>query len=166
MPGGLSTAYAKYKAIVLNIPAVIALGTDDEWKAQLEDPTPWIPHVPQFIDIFVAKSQYYDVWRPKFRVAETYPDMKNWLEQKPDALSNKELWGTRSKSTIGFPDLTEWLVAKEAAALITLAKGKSKAVSASPSKGKGKGKGRDAPVLEKKPHKKSKKPETESEESE
>ena len=65
-PSGLHSAYQKFKAITSATTKVMGLAKDAEWKAQFGDTHPWIPTIVHFIDIFVAKSQFYQIWRPFF----------------------------------------------------------------------------------------------------
>jgi hypothetical protein len=65
-PPGLCSAYQKFKAITNATPKVMELARDAEWKAQFGDTHPWIPTIVHFIDIFVAKTQFYQFWKPLF----------------------------------------------------------------------------------------------------
>ena len=58
-PPGLCSSYQKFKVITNATPKVMGLAKDAEWKAQFGDTHPWIPTIVHFIDIFVAKSQFY-----------------------------------------------------------------------------------------------------------
>ena len=80
-PPGLHSSYQKFKAIMNAMPTVMGLA---EWKAQFGDAHPWIPTIVHFIDIFVAKSQFYQIWKPTFSRAQEYPVMKDWLNQHKD----------------------------------------------------------------------------------
>ena len=91
-PPGLYSAYQKFKAIMNATPKVMGLSKDAEWKAQFGDTHPWIPTIVHFIDIFVAKTQFYQFWKPLFSKAQEYPEMKDWLNQHKDRLSTQELW--------------------------------------------------------------------------
>ena len=66
-----------------------------------------------FINIFIAKSQFYQVWRPLFLQAALYPDLTAWLHQHRDCLSSQEIWGDTSKRAITFVDLKKWLKEKD-----------------------------------------------------
>ncbi|KAF8878976.1 hypothetical protein CPB84DRAFT_1817459 [Gymnopilus junonius] len=123
-PPGLPAAYQKFKAIISALDEVLQLGSDPEWEAQFTNKRPWTIRVPEFIDIFVAKSQYYKTWKKKFLQAAQFSVMVDWLEQKEDRLSNEEIWGPGSKPTIMFKDLENWLQKKEREAV---QKGKAKA---------------------------------------
>jgi hypothetical protein len=156
-PPGLCSAYQKFKAITNATPKVIGLSKDAEWKAQFGDTQPWIPTIVHFIDIFVAKSQFYQIWKSTFSRAQEYPDMKDWLNQHKDRLSDKELWNMDAKRNLTFADLKKWLEEKDRGVDIKQQdrKGKRK-VSESPSKlKKKKHDERDRAVVQKK-HKKSK----------
>jgi len=156
-PPGLCSAYQKFKAITNATSQVIGLGKDAEWKAQFSDTRPWVPTIVHFIDIFVAKSQFYQIWKPLFSRAQEYPAMKDWLNQHSDCLSTKELWNEDSKRAISFANLKKWLEIKdqEVAMKQLDTKGKRK-VPPSPQKLKSKKHdNRDRPVVQRK-HKKIK----------
>jgi hypothetical protein len=152
-PPGLCSAYQKFKAITNATPKVMGLSKDAEWKAQFGDAQPWIPTIVHFIDIFVAKSQFYQIWKPTLSRAQEYPDMKDWLNQHKDRVSTKELWNLDANRTLTFADLKKWLDEKDRE--VDNRKGKRK-VSESPLKSKKKKNDeRDRAVVQKK-HKKSK----------
>ena len=154
-PAGLPAAYQKYKAIINASAQVIGLSKDDEWKAQFSDLHVWTPGIVDFINIFIAKSQYYNIWKPLFGQAQEYPSMKDWLNSHPDKLSTKKLWGFDSKKAILFVDLKNWLDEKDREGkLKQYDKGKRK-ISTSPTKSKKKHDGKDSTVLKRK-HKKRK----------
>ena len=73
-PAGLLSSYQKYKVITEATPHVIALSNDQEWKQQFGDGQAWVPNIVDFINIFIAKSQFYQVWRPLFLHAALYPE--------------------------------------------------------------------------------------------
>jgi hypothetical protein len=167
-PPGLCSAYQKFKAITNATPKVMGLARDAEWKAQFSDAHPWIPTIVHFIDIFVAKSQFYQIWKPTFSRAQEYPVMKDWLNQHKDRLSTKELWNVDAKRTLTFADLKKWLEEKDREVDIKKdEKGKRKAPqSSSPPKLKKKRHDeRDRAVVKRK-HKKSKTSRQSDEESE
>ena len=112
-PHGLCSAYQKFKAITNATPKVMGLAKDAEWKAQFGETRPWIPSIVHFIDISVAKSQFYQIWKPMFSRAQEYPDMKDWLNQHKDRLSAKELWSGDAKCNLTFADLNKWLEEKD-----------------------------------------------------
>jgi len=154
-PPGLRSVYQKFKAITNSIPQVTGLGRDAEWKSQFDDGPPWVPTAIHFIEIFIAKSQFYQFWKPLLSRAQEYPDMKDWLDQHKDRMSTKELWNIDSNRPITFPDLKKWLDNKDRAVDMKQdAKGKRKA-PASPPKSKKRNHDRDRPVVQRK-HKKSK----------
>ena len=62
---GLQSAY-QFKAITNATPKVMALGKDAEWKSQFDNGAVWVPSIITFIDIFIAKSQFYQTWKPLF----------------------------------------------------------------------------------------------------
>ena len=165
-PPGLCTAYQKYKVITNATPTVMGLAKDAEWKAQFSDSHPWVPTIVNLIDIFVAKSQFYQFWKPTFSRAQEYPDMKDWLNQHKDCLPTKELWNMDANRTLTFADLKKWLEEKEREGDIKQnLKGKRKALQSSPKSKKKKHDERDRTVVQRK-HKKSKTSKQSDEESE
>ena len=128
-PAGLPSSYQKYKAITEATPRIIALSKDQEWKQQFGDGRAWVPNIVDFINIFIAKSQFYQVWRPLFLQAALYPDMTAWLDQRKDRLSSRELWGDIAKQAITFVELKKWLKEKDREAEVKKyeVKGKKKA---------------------------------------
>jgi hypothetical protein len=154
-PPGLCSAYQKFKVITNATPNVMGLAKDAEWKAQFGDAHPWIPTIVHFIDIFVAKSQFYQFWKPMFLRAQEYPDMKDWLNQHKDRLSTKELWNVNAERTLTFADLKKWLEEKDREVDIKRdEKGKRKAQQSPPKLKKKRHDERDRGVQRK--HKKSK----------
>ncbi len=145
----------------------MALGKNVEWQAQFSDTHAWIPTIINFIDIFVAKSQFYQIWKPLFSCAQEYPVMKDWLNQHKDRISTKELWNEDSNRTVTFANLRKWLEEKDREVEMKeyREKGKRKAPP-SPQKLKTKKcDARDRPVVQRK-HKKSKISRESDEESE
>lgn len=164
-PPGLRSAYQKFKAITVATPKVMGLAKDAEWKAQFSDMHPWLPTIVHFIDIFVAKSQFYQIWKPLFSRAQEYPDMKDWLNQHKDRLSTKDLWDVDANRTLTFADLKKWLEEKDRQVDIKKdGKGKRKAPQSPPKTKKKKHDERDRAVQRKsKKSKTSKKSDGESE---
>jgi hypothetical protein len=81
----------------------------------------------------VAKSQFYQIWKPMFSRAQEYPVRKDWLNQHKDRLSSKELWDGDANRTLTFADLKKWLEEKEREADIKQdGKGKRKAPQSPP----------------------------------
>ena len=92
---GLQSAYQKFKAIINATPTVMGLSKDAEWKSQFDDGAAWIPNIVEFIHIFIAQTQFYQVWKPTFLRAEEYPDMRDWLNKEEDCLATEDLWELR-----------------------------------------------------------------------
>ena len=69
---GLQSAYQKFKAITNATPKVMGLSKDAEWKSQFDDGAVWVPNIVTFINIFISKTQFYQVWKPTFLQAEEY----------------------------------------------------------------------------------------------
>ena len=107
-PPGLCSSYQKFKVITNATQKVMGLAKDAEWKAQFGDTHPWLPTIVHFINIFVAKSQFYEIWKPLFSRAQEYPNMKDWLNQHKDRLSTTDLWNVDAKRTLTFADLKKW----------------------------------------------------------
>jgi hypothetical protein len=166
-PAGLCSAYQKFKAITNATPKVMGLAKDAEWKAQFGDGHPWVPTIVHFIDIFVAKTQFYQIWRPTFSRAQEYPVMKDWLNQHKDRLSTKELWNLDANRALTFVDLKKWLEEKDRDSDIKHQneKGKRKAPQSPPKLKKKKHSESDRAVVQRK-HKKSKSSKHADEESE
>jgi hypothetical protein len=164
-PPGLRSAYQKFKAITNATPKVMSLAKDAEWRAQFSDTHPWLHTIVHFIDIFVAKSQFYQIWKPMFSRAQEFPDMKDWLNQHKDMLSTKKLWNLDANHTLTFADLKKWLEEKDREVDMKQdGKGKRKAPQSPPKTKKKKHDERDRAVQRK--HKKSKTSKESDEESE
>ena len=110
-----------------------------------------------FINIFVAKSQFYQFWKPLFMHAQEYPVMKDWLNMHKDRLSTKELWNLDAKKALIFPDLKKWLDEQNRVAEQNIydVKGKRKVPPSPPKLKKKKNDDRDRAVVQRK-HKKVK----------
>lgn len=102
------------------------MSKDQEWKQQFGDSRPWVPNIVDFINIFIAKSQFYQVWRPLFLQAALYPDMTAWLDRHKDRLPSQELWGDVAKRAITFVDLRRWLKERDREAEVKKFEGKGK----------------------------------------
>jgi len=133
----------------------MGLGRDAEWKAQFSDTHPWIPSIVHFIEIFIAKSQFYQIWKPLFSQGQEYRVMKDWLNQHKDRVSTKELWNLDSKRTITFADLKKWLEEKDRESEMKHDEKGKKRAPPSPPKSKKKKNDRDRAVVQRK-HKKIK----------
>jgi hypothetical protein len=132
----------------------MGLAKDAEWKSQFEDGAVWIPNIVTFINIFVAKSQFYQFWKPLFSRAQSYPDMRDWLDQHEDCLSTEDLWEMRTSRALGFPDLKNWLDRKDREGDMKK-RGDMKGKRKAPDSPKKKKNDRDRPVVQRK-HKKLK----------
>ena len=151
-PPGLPTAYQKWKVIDAAKDKVLGIKKDPEWIAFMND-DPFSVLFPEFIDIFVANSQYYQVWKPKFERAEKFPDLVDWLNEEDNCLSSEDLFSLDHKRVISFSILETCLQKMEHQAAQehqAAWKGKGKANSVSPRK---KHNSRDREV-EKRKHKK------------
>lgn len=85
------------------------LAKDQDWIALCGDHF-WCPTVLDFINIFVAKSQYYRTWKGTFEQAGNYPIMKDWLAGEKDRKSDKSVWGfTKSGGLYSLEDLKTWI---------------------------------------------------------
>lgn len=111
-PPGLHSMYPKYKEIarVTDHKLIEGLRNNAQWRSYLEDNSlhVWQPTLMDFIHIFVAKSQFYDNWKPAFREAKQFPILIDWLDKKPGCLMNKEMWGD-DKDTYSLSDMNKWM---------------------------------------------------------
>ncbi|KAF8812166.1 hypothetical protein BYT27DRAFT_7221213 [Phlegmacium glaucopus] len=111
-PPGLHSMYPKYKEIarVADHKLMEGLRNNTQWRSYLEENGlhVWQPTLMDFIHIFVAKSQFYDNWRPAFREARQFPILIDWLNQTPGCLTNKEMWGN-DKDTYSLSDMNKWM---------------------------------------------------------
>jgi len=129
-PPSLRTAYIKFKAIIKATKAMHGLRTNKAWADHLEDfdMEYWIPIFTDLVNIFIAKSQFYSTWKATFMPAQSYHQMKAWLEENSDCESDSEVWGdTKNADDYSFADLASWLNRKD------VAKGKKSAIAGSSS---------------------------------
>ena len=112
LPFNLHNAYIKHCAIIGASAAVMNLKRDEEWKA-LCDERPWFIKLTEFIDIFIANSQYYGSWRRALNSAMQYPDMHDWLALEADRKPDKEVWGFTSLAPYNLEQLKDWVAKKE-----------------------------------------------------
>ena len=94
--------FKKHAVIVANSKQIVALGCDEEYMALEEEP--WLPSLKEFIEIFVAKSQYYSTWKKEFDDAIRTPVMHDWLKAEEDRKSDRAVWG-EDKQSYSFEDL-------------------------------------------------------------
>lgn len=117
-PAGVFTAYKKYLQIISVKEATGSIRTSTAWvqyleKNQHELSSKWKPNYVDLINIFVSKSQFYEVWSTTLVNAVQFVDMFDWLTDSPTCLSNMKLWG-EDKTAYTFTDLKEWVIrAKE-----------------------------------------------------
>jgi hypothetical protein len=88
----------------------LKLGRDTEWLA-LEEKQ-WVPPLRDFIEIFVAKTQYYGTWKKAFDDAVRFPAMQDWLAMEDDRKSDRVVWG-EEKGSYSFEDLKEYIQKKK-----------------------------------------------------
>lgn len=60
------------------------------------------------IGLFLSTSMFYSHYNKHFGRIMKYPEMVEWLEERPDGPSNMDIWG-KDKSSYNFKDLAEWL---------------------------------------------------------
>ncbi|KAF8872290.1 hypothetical protein CPB84DRAFT_1818090 [Gymnopilus junonius] len=97
LPFNIHNAFIKHCAIMEATLTVVKLHHDEEWQALVGDEDQfWYPKLTNFIDIFIANTQYYGNWKKPFSVAMTYPDMHDWLEKLEDRKSDSDVWGFSS----------------------------------------------------------------------
>ena len=111
-PSGLHSMYPKFKEIarVTDHKLIEGLHNNAKWRSYLEENGlhNWQPTLMDFIHIFVAKSQFYDNWKPAFREAKQFPILIDWLDQRPGCLTNKEMLGD-DKDTYSLSDMNKWM---------------------------------------------------------
>jgi len=78
----LQGCYKKHCAIVNATDKLLKLGRDTEWLG-LEEKQ-WVPPLRDFIEIFIAKTQYYQTWKKAFDDAVRFPAMQDWLAMEDD----------------------------------------------------------------------------------
>ncbi|KAF8873108.1 hypothetical protein CPB84DRAFT_1854168 [Gymnopilus junonius] len=101
LPFNLHNAFIKHCAIMEATPTVMKLCHDEEWQALVGDEDQfWYPKLTDFIDIFIANTQYYGNWKKPFSVVMMYPDMCDWLEKLEDRKSDSDVWGFSSQFLI------------------------------------------------------------------
>ena len=107
-PPGIHSAYQKYIEIIRVKKIFEKLATNASWAHYLRDAQEnfWTVTFIEFVDIFIAKSQYYK-WVNDFTAAVQYADMSNWLKDEPNRLSNKDLWG-HDDDAYTFAELRAW----------------------------------------------------------
>lgn len=107
-PANLHIAFQKHVAIVQVTEQIAKLPNDLEWAAYLAPRPVWSINLKDFIDIFIAKSQYYRTWKPLFKAAVKNPAMLAWLKLDNDRKPDNVIWGIEQES-YGFEDLRKWL---------------------------------------------------------
>ncbi|KAF8961698.1 hypothetical protein BDZ97DRAFT_1759713 [Flammula alnicola] len=122
----LRACFSKYKELDRVAETMEKLRNNDHWRRHVDQAglEYWQPTYVDLVNIFVAKSQFYSVWKKHFKRAQKYRDMVEWLDDDPNGLSNEDLWGEEGLS-FSFTDLSRWLDRKEAI------KGKKKEVASS-----------------------------------
>jgi hypothetical protein len=94
---GLIFAYARWKAI-------------DEAYKKAQSMT-WNGSKPTYttiIGLFLSTSMFYSHYKKYFIRVMKYPEMVEWLEERPDGPSNMDIWG-KEKAYYSFTDLAKWL---------------------------------------------------------
>jgi hypothetical protein len=94
---GLIFAYARWKAI-------------DEAYKKAQSMT-WNGSKPTYttiIGLFLSTSMFYSHYKKYFTRVMKYPEMVEWLEERPDGPSNMDIWG-KEKAYYSFTDLAKWL---------------------------------------------------------
>lgn len=113
----LRNIYIKYKACINASKAMQGLRANREWAEHLEENGVeyWVPIFTDLVHIFIAKTQFYSSWKPTFSRAQSYPQMKSWLDNNSDCESDSEVWAeTKDPDAYTFVDLAEWLNRKDA----------------------------------------------------
>ena len=126
-PASLRTAYAKFTVLTNAKTPMKGLRTSKDWVEHLDDQgvePGWVPIYVDFTNIFIAKSQFYSGWKDPFLHAAAYLEMKAWLLDDPNCLSDEDLWLENKKTDeYNFVDLVNWLNKKD------VVKGKKPAVA-------------------------------------
>jgi hypothetical protein len=106
----LQGCYQKHCAIINATDKVLKLGQDAEWLALEQKQR--VPHLKDFIEIFVAKTQYYGTWKKAFDDAIRFPAIQDWLAREDDRKSDRAVWG-EEKGSYSFEDLKEYVQEKK-----------------------------------------------------
>jgi hypothetical protein len=97
----LPVAYQKYKAFLSASQTLDTMVANKTWAIKR-------PTKSDLIELFVSKSFFHSHYRRNFPKVAGYPEMVAWLEEKPDCLSNIDVWGIH-KRVYTFGDLSLWL---------------------------------------------------------
>ena len=84
--GGIRFYYKRYLAVLATTLKFNELQKAGKWDA------PFIPTIIDFAQIVTSKTMWYSNYR-NFEKVSRYPQMKNWLNETEDAVSDVELWG-------------------------------------------------------------------------
>jgi len=105
-PIHLKDYYRKYTTIL----AALSKRTSAAWQHPDSSWEGKPPAAVEVIRIFISKSQWHDSWLPRFnRVVQHFPEMKKWLENDPNRLLTKKLWGQDEDQPFKLKDLQIWM---------------------------------------------------------
>jgi len=124
----LCNTYLKYKVLIDASKTMQGLQSSQEWADHLDEHSVkhWVPVFVDLINVFITKSQFYSSWKAVFSCAQSYPQMKAWLDAGLDAASDLEIWAeTKDLDHYTIADLVEWLKRKD------VGKGKRSVVASS-----------------------------------
>jgi hypothetical protein len=76
-----------------------------EWPRELGKS----PNQTEIIGLFIAKTTWHYSYVKLIPHALAYPDMKAWLEEDPDSISDLELWGFAPRGRYTMTQLENWL---------------------------------------------------------
>ena len=100
----LQVLYQRYCTVNNICHQVDKMRKDRSWKGTTLTKT-------QIIVLFVAKTTWHDFYHKQMPSAEKQEDMRAWLTEEKDALSDAELWGD-IKDHYTLKDLDNWLKQK------------------------------------------------------
>lgn len=86
-----------------------------------------VPSRTDVINLFVAKTTWHAFYATRIPAAEKHEEMRAWLSQEPDCMSDEELWG-EEKDKYTMADLEKWLDLKNGAKGKVLKKGKARSI--------------------------------------
>lgn len=129
----LQLIWLKYRALVEAKEGVGRLRQDPDWKDHLVEAgfkpgeSDWIPHYAEMVNIFIAKTVFYDTWSPPFNrllngskkheqtgeapeetSSHKYIEMIKWLNGDCTVPPPENLWGEK-ESSVTLDGLTSWL---------------------------------------------------------
>ena len=114
---GLHLVYQRYIAANEINKQVSKMRQERSWKCKE------VPSRTDVINLFVAKTTWHAFYAIRIPAAEQHEEMRAWLAQEPDCMSDEELWG-EDKDKYTMADLERWLDLKNGVKGKVLKKGK------------------------------------------